>query len=386
LNPHSDIEAIARAVLYEGYLLYPYRTSSLKNSKPAMMGTLYPGGLDLVRSGAERAELSMECLLAAEGVPTISAELRFLQLTSPETVESIERKLPIEPGIGHFSIDDDFQLAGESEMRVEPLASNMFKLSIRVRNTTSIAAVEPHPAHYAFHSAHVVATLEGGHFISLTDPPKHLHELASRCVNAGIWPVLVGDAGTATTILASAIVLPDYPQIASESPGDLHDSSEIDEILTLRILTMTDEEKMSARDSGTRAQSILHRTESLTREHMANLHGAFREDVGNRWSAWDIGLGTSVNVVRIQGTDLSVGDRVTLSPRKHADILDSALKGRTATIVGIEQDLEDRIHVALVVDDDPGRDLGELRQPGHRFFFSPDELEPLRVKTNEAAP
>lgn len=75
--------------------------------------------------------------------------------------------------------------------------------------------------------------------------------------------------------------------------------------------------------------------------------------------------------------ELRAGDRVRLRPRAGGDMLDVALAGRTATIESIEQDYDGRIHLAVVVDDDPGKDLGLLRQPGHRFFFSPDEIEPL---------
>jgi hypothetical protein len=72
---------------------------------------------------------------------------------------------------------------------------------------------------------------------------------------------------------------------------------------------------------------------------------------------------------------LRPGDRVRLWPLGRADILDLALEGKTGTIVGIEQDFEDRIYLAVTVDDDPGKDLGDLRQPGHRFFFGLEEVE-----------
>jgi hypothetical protein len=75
--------------------------------------------------------------------------------------------------------------------------------------------------------------------------------------------------------------------------------------------------------------------------------------------------------------EIHTGDRVRLSPRRRADIMDLALAGRTARIESIEQDFENRIYLAVVVDDDPGADFGTARQPGHRFFFGPDEVEPL---------
>jgi len=80
------------------------------------------------------------------------------------------------------------------------------------------------------------------------------------------------------------------------------------------------------------------------------------------------------------GVALRVGDRVRLWPQKSADIMDLALKGRIAIIEAIERDFEDQIHLAVVLEDDPGRDLGMLRQPGHRFFFSPQEVEPLSLE------
>lgn len=87
--------------------------------------------------------------------------------------------------------------------------------------------------------------------------------------------------------------------------------------------------------------------------------------------------------VRVGGIELKSGDRVRLWPRKGGDILDIALEGKTATIESVEQDYEDRIQLAVVLDDDPGRDLGAMRQPGHRFFFLPEELEPLVRGANE---
>ena len=81
--------------------------------------------------------------------------------------------------------------------------------------------------------------------------------------------------------------------------------------------------------------------------------------------------------VRIRGAELKAGDRVRLRPRPGGDIFDIALQGKTAIIESIEQDYDNRIHLAVLLDEDPGRDLGALRQPGHRFFFSPEEVEPL---------
>ncbi|MGH9704507.1 MAG: hypothetical protein ACRD4K_14115, partial [Candidatus Acidiferrales bacterium] len=102
------------------------------------------------------------------------------------------------------------------------------------------------------------------------------NQIAKACRNIGTWPVLVGDEGRRDTLLSSPIILYDYPQIAPESPGDLFDGAEIDEILSLRIMTMTEEEKREMRESDERARQILERTESLPHEHLKKLHGALR--------------------------------------------------------------------------------------------------------------
>ncbi len=83
----------------------------------------------------------------------------------------------------------------------------------------------------------------------------------------------------------------------------------------------------------------------------------------------------SLDSVVVNGVDLRRGDRVRLKPRKHGDIMDVVLNGKLAAIESIEQDYEGQIQLAVVIDEDPGKDLGMLRQPGHRFFFSPDEVE-----------
>ncbi len=86
---------------------------------------------------------------------------------------------------------------------------------------------------------------------------------------------------------------------------------------------------------------------------------------------------TQIEHVNVLGVELKPGDRVRLRPRAGGDIFDLALAGKIAVIESIEQDYENKIHLAVILDDDPGKDLGLLRQPGHRFFFSVEEVEPL---------
>lgn len=196
-------------------------------------------------------------------------------------------------------------------------------------------------------------------------------------------------------MLASPIILYDYPQIAPESPGDLFDATEIDEILTLRILTMTEQEKREMAAVDERSRALLERTERLTNEQLQRLHGTLRSlkqvdcsseamsaTIKAPWEELD--NKPRLTYLRVKGVDLRIGDQVRLQPRGNADIFDLALSGKVATIESIERDFDDRVHVAVTLDDDPGRDMGLERMPGHRFFFSPDEVEPVAQQESRA--
>ncbi|MGB8507503.1 MAG: hypothetical protein WCD76_03780 [Pyrinomonadaceae bacterium] len=99
----------------------------------------------------------------------------------------------------------------------------------------------------------------------------------------------------------------------------------------------------------------------------------------NEWEWQLLEEKTPVEEVQVRGVPVKIGDRVRLRPRAGGDIFDLALAGQIAVIESIEQDYEDKVHLAVVLEDDPGRDMGMLRQPGHRFFFSPEEVEPLAL-------
>ena len=125
-------------------------------------------------------------------------------------------------------------------------------------------------------SAHSILHITNGEFASLLETPKELREAAAECRNVGTWPVLVGDDGERDAMLSSPIILYDYPQIAPESAGDLFDGTEIDEILALRILTLTEDEKREMREGDERARQVLERTEAMPAEQFAKLHGTLR--------------------------------------------------------------------------------------------------------------
>ena len=244
----------------------------------------------------------------------------------------------------------------------------------------------------AFVSAHMLVGVNGGDFVSLLDTPEPLREAVAQCKNVGVFPVLVGAPGQRDIMLCSPIILYDYPQIAPESVGDYFDGTEMDEMLALRVLTLTEEEKAEMLNVDDRARRILERTEALPQDFLMKVHGVIRglrpvsenSEVAQRevdlvpLGEWNpLADKVAPENVRVFGAELKVGSRVRLWPQRKADIMDMALEGKVAVIEAIEQDFEDNIQLAVVVDDDPGREFGMMRQPGHRFFFSVEEVEPI---------
>lgn len=171
-------------------------------------------------------------------------------------------------------------LSGSVQTDSEQVHDGVMKITVRLHNLTQARfpsrQTRADALVFSLVSAHTILTVAGGQFVSLLDPPETLKSLASECKNVGTWPVLVGDGGDRDTMLSSPIILYDYPQIAPESPGSLFDGTEIDEILSLRILTMTEEEKQEMRQSDQRARQILERTENMPPEQFSKLHGALR--------------------------------------------------------------------------------------------------------------
>jgi hypothetical protein len=125
-------------------------------------------------------------------------------------------------------------------------------------------------------SAHTILTVAGGEFASLLDPPDALRLEAAACQNVRTWPVMAGDPDRRDTMLSSPIIIYDYPALAPESPGDLFDATEIDEILSLRILTMTEDEQREMSRADEHARLLLERTRSLGADDFMKMHGAMR--------------------------------------------------------------------------------------------------------------
>jgi hypothetical protein len=285
----TTVDQIANAVLYEGYILYPYRPSSVKNRQRWNFGLVYP------RNYPGPGTMQTECLVRGDASTTLTARVRFLQIVMREVGESdapaegfaqeaIEREIAL-PG---FRLPDPaFQqtfhfapLDGMIEVAATEAGAGVYRITLHISNLTELA--EPDRTGHetvvlqSMVSTHTILEVADGDFVSLLDPPGDLRLAAAACQNIGTWPVLAGEGGQYKSMLSSPIILYDYPEVAPESPGDLFDGTEIDEILTLRIMTMTDQEKEEMRGSDERARRILERTETLPPEHLAKLHGALR--------------------------------------------------------------------------------------------------------------
>ena len=272
------VEKIANAVLYEGYMLYPYRKSSVKNQQRWNFGTLYPPAYVQANSQSDACSMQTECLLMGDAA--VEIRVRFLQLREDGAIER-EVQEQANDGTHAFNLGDaGFQ--GKLRVSRTRLQScpNVTKLRIVILNTSTLQAGESADRETAllksFVSTHTILIAHSGQFVSLLDPPDHLRDAANECRNIGTYPVLVGDSGERDKMLSSPIILYDYPQIAAESPGNLFDGTEIDEILSLRILTLTDEEKQEVRQGDAQAREILDRTEALPAEQWMKLHGALR--------------------------------------------------------------------------------------------------------------
>lgn len=337
------VEQIARATLYEGYMLYPYRPSSVKNQQRFNFGVLYPRSYSDAQGGTDAWSMQTECLVQSNPAGSLDVRLRFLHLvqrqigklaapveelyqdalefqpvesltigdqmfqTWQEAVEqeirapifklselerapqrvpySLPRKRSVEPirdesGLVVGVIVRDQQcVTGTIEITAQ-LNGELTKLTVVVLNQTPLeapnSATRDEALLRSMVSSHTILGVSDAEFVSLLDPPERFRSAAAGCRNIGTWPVLVGDDGERDKMLSAPIILYDYPKIAPESAGDLFDGTEIDEILTLRIMTLTDDEKREMRGADDRARKILERTESLPVEQFMKMHGAVR--------------------------------------------------------------------------------------------------------------
>ncbi len=402
-NPFAATRGIARALLYEGYALFPYGVSSLKNRRRLSFGELSPGGRV---ASAVPVELRPGAVLDArigllqpirrtvydqrgdEVVELDIGERRLVSFTEAREIEidlgpfdaltlaSEPQKIAFEAAsfASIETLTDDRgaqvatvkrfgkRLSGEVRIALGPVtkvgARDIAILSVELIHSTE--SVEEHDDLSAMHSPHLTIRIVEGAFVSVIDPPDELRPCVDRCEYEGWWPILVGTPGSRDLTLLSPIILYDYPEVAPESPGDLFDATENDELLTLSILALTDDERRSMKAMDPRTAAILARCDALG-ERLGLLHGATR--------AFEVGVG--------------IGDTVRLRTQGR-DSFDGAIDGQIGRVVDIQVEVNGKEHLIVVLNDDPGRDMGlDEAGMGHRFFLSRSEVERVARTASE---
>jgi hypothetical protein len=457
------VRSVADAVLYEGYILYPYRASSQKNQSRWQWGVVMAPGYAAI-DPSESTFTQSECVLEHTGEPAVQVILRFLQVQrrsieasgpgsadqrppTPTWDEAVEREIDFTVGsaelfgAGHV---EEFTVAGGADR--EPLAGpqegtgytvrtrerldgvvsvvalpvqgpwQAVRLQVRVENRTAADSVPERrddALPTALVAAHVILSASGGEFISMTDPPMWAKAAVAECENVGGWPVLGDPDGGRRVVLSSPIILYDHPELAPESPGELYDGTEIDEILTLRTLALSDAEKAEARATDPRAAALIDRVESMDAETMARLHGTIRPgrpasgngsgqgsgqagptaagepqrmpDPAVPW--WDpeaeAAVSPDTDAVTIDGQQISRGSRIRLRPggpegsggsgARRSDAQDMFLIGRTAEVQAVLLDVDNKPYLAVTLADDPDSDIRVAH--GRFLYFAVDEVE-----------
>jgi hypothetical protein len=429
--------AVADAVLYEGYLLYPYRANSRKNQTRWQFGVLGPAGAADAGIG-EDDTLSAQVVVTPRPNATLSVAVRFLQLQHrgvekdvgdgrfepveelvsasqswlrwDEAVErellfgpfDIESQLPqtlpieVDAGTDIESVDGGrlvrTRRALHAQLEIAAAHDDGYvRLTMTVRNTTSPANDKDEAIAVSLIGTHLLAEIAGGDFVSLLEPPASADNAVARCRHHRCFPVLAGPPGDHALTLVSPIILYDHPEIAEQSEGALYDSTEIDEILTLRIMTMTDEEKATARATDPLAAQIIDRCDSMSPEALLNLHGVLRNphavddasglipEIPDGVDWWDPladnAVQPDIDAVLVNGVRVSRGSRVRLHPSRRADAQDLFFADKIAKVTSVHETVDGDQHVGVVLEDDPAADLHEWY--GRYLYFAPDEVEPL---------
>jgi hypothetical protein len=310
--------------------------------------------------------------------------------------EAVEREisrsdLPL-TGPAEFPVDlpggEDIEpIAGPGGAPAGRIVRRRWPLTARVRTTVepddgllrlTVAVANEHPAVVTGKDSAVRRSLVGAHllvevrdaaFVSLLEPPPEAAAAAARCRQHRCWPVLAGPPGTRTVLLGAPIILYDHPAVAEQSPGQLFDSTEIDEILTLRVMTMTEAEKAEARATDPRAQAIVDRCDAMSPADLQRLHGG-RSDLRD-----DVAVDPDLDSVIITGVPVAKGSLVRLRPSRRADAQDLFFADQIARVAAVITDFDDNVHVAVVLVDDPAADLHDWY--GRYLYFAPDELQPV---------
>jgi hypothetical protein len=338
------VTEIVDTLLYEGYALYPYTAGATKNATPTPFGIVYPpayaAGLDTTFD-----HLDLRCVV--EGGGEVTAEVRFLA-PSGERHRAEPRRLE---GEGDFETGG---LSVRTRLELTPLEGDRRLVSYRVENRTEAepgldrgAAIER-----SLISTHPLLRAPGGRFLSQLDAP---------CDSVNTWPVLASPADD--VMLGAAIVLPDHPQIAPESRGNLFDNTEIEEALVLHVQVLSDQERAEIAEQDPVVREMIERASAVTPDQLRRLHGRMTE-------IHDPTQG--LPEVEVDGVVFRRGGRVVVRPGLDADLQARMLEGRTVTVERIQRDYDGRVHLGVAVDE-PGQEI--LRETGRFLWFFPPEVE-----------
>ncbi|MEP9385458.1 hypothetical protein [Nocardioides sp. KR10-350] len=419
---------LADTVLYEGYVLYPYRASAAKNRVRWQWGVLMPPAVaeadpsersgnrtDLLVDGPARSlrvtvrflQVQRRTVEDAFGAPVERLETREAAYVPWDEAREQELTLevPLDPAADGrvtrvFEVDggtEREEVEGGELVRVrEPLRvavaadvchpSSPYavtQVTLRVRNETPVAASpqarRPEWLRHALVACHLLLEAPGARFVSLLDPPQWAAGFVAECEQDGVFPVLA--APDDSVVLSSPIILYDHAEVAPESETGFFDSLEIDELLSLRTATLTEDERREVRGTDPRAAALLGEVDAMSDELWERLHGTLRylDSMTSPESGPESGTADpEEDTLEVGGVTLRRGSRVLLRPGvRRADAHDLFLAGRTATVAAVHHDYDGRDHLAVTVDDDPGSEL--KLEHGRYLYFAPDEVEPFKT-------
>jgi hypothetical protein len=369
-----SVERLLQTLLYEGYALYPYTPGATKNATPTPFGIVYP---PVYAAGGphtfDRARMQL-VLDPAPGAP-VHGTVAFLE-SSGERHRAVERRValgPVEVGEA-MTVPFAFEaVRGHARLAATPIDGGLARVAVCVHNDTEAPDGLDRAAalHRSLLSTHLVAHAPGGRFASPVAPGPTAASAVAACDHVNIFPVLATSADD--TVLGAAIVLPDHPQIAPESHGDLFDATEIEEALLLHVLALSDVERAAIAEQDPKVREMLARAEAAGPAEIARLRGRVTvSDLPPVHRPGPADVAGEPQIV-VDGVTYRRGGKVRLRPGFGRAPQDGVWADRLATIERIYRDYEDGVHIAVTVDDDPGQEL--MRDIGRYLYFKPTEVE-----------
>ena len=408
---HGGVDELVSSLLYEGYALYPYTPGAAKNSTPTPFGIVYPPGYAESQPAAF-SMLRLECVLRGGPEAKLTGSVRFLQAAG-ERHKGVERRL--DPGtatlaeLARDGVGGEFEfgaedaegappLRGRVRIRAELLGPELARVKLCVHNDSEVGPTEGEEPTRAeglrrsLLSVHPMLEVEeaaqGAGFVSPLERDGEAGEAVEASESVNTFPVLVGDSERA--VLGATIMLPDHPELAPESLGNLFDNTEIEEALLLHVQALSDEEREGISEQDPAVREMIERADKVSNDEMLGLHGRLtykepededvdEDDGGERTNGTQLKPPAGIDVIpgehelELGAARVRLGDKVVLRPGTEGDVYDKILDGRTATVERIYKGYDERVYLGVTVDDDPGQDL--LRETGRYLFFFADEVE-----------